>query len=257
MEKIMEIDLKRLLFELWRKIWVIFLVALLAGSALYMYAKVVVTPKYTASIKLYVNNYIEGVSQDVKKISSGDLATAQSLVQTYKEFLTSDKVLDEVAAELDEDYSASALRGMISFKKNEDTEIFQVKITHPNPEEAARIANKIADKAPEVITSFIDGSSVKVVDYAKVPTARSYPSYMKFGVAGAAAGAGIVILIIALLFIFSAKIDSAEEIETIFSIPVIGKIPNFSHSSGSENYYYSYRYAYKTRKQAENGGYDK
>lgn len=257
MGKIQEIDLKKLLAELWRRVWIIALAALVVGSFSYMYSKLFVTPKYTASIKLYVNNYIEGVSQDVKKISSGDLATSQSLVQTYKEFLTSDKVLDEVSQEMDGKYSASALRGMMSFKKNEDTEIFQVMITHHEPHEAAEIANMIADKAPSVITSFIDGSSVKVVDYAKVPTSRSYPSYMKFGLIGAASAAGIVIVILALFFIFNAKIDTVEDIESMFSLPVIGKIPDFSRSSISEPYYYSYRYSYKSRGQKENGGKDK
>lgn len=42
-------------------------------------------------------------------------------------------------------------------------------VINPNPEHAYIIANAIADTAPIKATEIMDGSSVKVIDYAEQP----------------------------------------------------------------------------------------
>jgi uncharacterized protein involved in exopolysaccharide biosynthesis len=76
MEKKVEIDFKRLFIELMLKSWIIILVAALMAFALFVYAKTKITPQYSASASLYVNNYIKPENSDMSRISSNDLATS-------------------------------------------------------------------------------------------------------------------------------------------------------------------------------------
>ena len=82
MEKTFEIDIKRLLLELLYKSWIMILVAAIFAVGAYVYAKTQLTPKYTASVSLYVNNYDSQVNSEIKKVSSSDIYTAQACVQT-------------------------------------------------------------------------------------------------------------------------------------------------------------------------------
>ena len=244
MEKRVEIDFKRLFIEIMLKSWIIILVAVLMGFALFMYAKTKITPQYSASASLYVNNYIKPENSDISRISSNDLATSQRLVQTYLTFLRSDQVLDSIAEQLDGEFSGGMISGMLSASALNQTEVFQITITYSDPQVAADIVNIIADVAPGVITQYIEGSSVKVVDYAKVPTTRSSPVYRKYIILGFVAGGGLAAIIVILMFLFNSKISSEDDIKKLFTAPVIGKIPNFEQrptSNSTYNYGYGYR----------------
>lgn len=241
MEKTFEIDIKRLLMELLYKSWIMILAAVIFAVGGYVYAKTRLTPRYTASASLYVNNYDSLVNSEIKKVSSSDIYTSQTLVQTYLTFLSTDKVLDEVAAQLNGKYTDAQIRGMMSAQAMNETEIFQVSITSTNPEEAAQIVNIIADMAPRVITNYIEGSSVKVVDYAKIPQTRSFPVYRKYIILGFIAGGGLSAIVIILMFLFNSKITSEDDIKKLFTAPVIGKIPNFEQRTVSDSGY-NYRY---------------
>lgn len=246
MEKTFEIDIKRLLLELLYKSWIMILVAAIFAVGAYVYAKTQLTPKYTASVSLYVNNYDSQVNSEIKKVSSSDIYTAQALVQTYLTFLSTDKVLDEVSLKLDDKYTSSQLRNMMSANVMNETEIFQVSITSTDAEEATQIVNIIADMAPAVITNYIEGSSVKVVDYAKVPQTRSFPVYRKYIILGFVAGGGLAAIIVILMFLFNSKISSEDDIKKLFTAPVIGKIPNFEQRPTS-NSTYNYGYVYRNK----------
>lgn len=245
MEKTFEIDIKRLVLELLYKSWIMILAAIVFATSAYVYAKTKLTPRYTASASLYVNNYDSSkVNSEIKKVSSNDIYTAQTLVQTYLTFLSTDRVLDEVSVRLDNKYTSSQLRGMISANVMNETEIFMVSITNTDAEEAAKIVNIIADMAPEIIMNYIEGSSVKVVDYAKVPQTRSFPVYRKYVMSGFVVGGGLAAVIVVLMFLFNSKISSEEDIKKLFTAPVIGKIPNFEQiptSASGYNYGYGYR----------------
>lgn len=245
MDKTFEIDIKRLVLEVLYKLWIIILAAVVFAVGAYAYAKTKLVPRYTASASLYVNNYDNKVTADIKKVNSSDIYTAQALVQTYLTFLSTDKVMDEVSLKLNNKYTSSQLKGMMSANAMNETEIFQISITNTDPVEAMTIANIVADMAPEVITNYIEGSSVKVVDYAKVPTTRSYPVYRKYMMMGFVAGGGIAAIIVILMFLFNSKITSEEDIKKLFTAPVIGKIPNFEQRQSAHSYKYgSYKYGY-------------
>ena len=230
--KAFDIDLKRLFFEVLKRAWLIVLVGVICASSAFAYAKLFVTPQYTATVSIYLQNYI---GENDQKIYSSDLIASQTLISTYSELITSNKVLEKVVAKLDNRYTVAQIRTAFSAEAVDDTAILKISIRHNVPEEAANIANAIADIAPTIIMEYAAGSSVKVVDGAKIPQNISYPLYFQLTVIGFLLGALITFFIIVLLFIFNSYIDNEDDITKLFDAPVVGRIPDFNQFAEMEN----------------------
>ncbi|MBR3640833.1 MAG: hypothetical protein IKN53_02245, partial [Oscillibacter sp.] len=151
-----EIDLSKLIMAYVRKWWLILLCVAITTAVTMIYTANFVTPKYTATVSIYVNNI--GAEQTINYLSDSNLNAAQRLVQTYIQIAKSDRVMNKVAEVLNNRYTASQLKAMFSASKVAETEIFQINITMPDPAEAARIANTIADVAPVTISELIEGT---------------------------------------------------------------------------------------------------
>ena len=236
MEEKMEIDVGELLKALVKKLWFIILCAAVLGVGVFVYTAGFVTPLYQAKVSFYVNN--NNVGQSLAGISSSDLDTSQKLVATYVNILTSNTVLARVAEEANLDISAEKLRNMISAKAMGETELFEVYVTHSDPETAANIANIIADVAPTEIAEIVEGSSTKVIDRARIPVAPSSPSFTRNTVFGFAVGAFFAVVVIILQTMMDVRIKGEEDLRRICDAPVLGVIPDFDSQAG-EGYEYA------------------
>lgn len=227
MEKLrtFDVDLKRLFFEILKRLWLIMLVGVICGSGAFLYAKFFITPQYKATATIYIQNY---TGENDEKIYSSDLSASQNLVTTYQGLLTSDNVLNRVKEKLGENYDVDAIRASFAAEAVKDTPILKISVSNNDPEEAAKIVNEIAKVAPDAIMNLVEGSSVKVVDLARVPTGISYPSYKKLALIGCVAGAGVTLAIIVLLVLFNSYIEGEDDITKLFDAPVVGKIPDFN-----------------------------
>lgn len=227
MKEALELDLKEI-FRILKKRWLpILLCAALVGASVYAYMATVVPDRYRAKATMYINNKNKD-DGDGSNITSANLTTAQKLVNTYGTFIESDLILEKVIAKTGVLRTPGQLRSMVSTESVNGTEMFAVCVTSVNPEEAAMVANAIADVAPDEISRIIEGSNAKKVDLAKVPTSPiSTQIEIKSGL-GAAIGA----LVAAMFFVLSSLLDthvkSEEELERIGDIPVLGSIPDFA-----------------------------
>ena len=224
METAIELDLKEVFSALMRKLWLIVLCAVLAGSAALVYTVGFVTPLYRASVSVYVNNTTNGGQGG---ISSSDLQTSQKLVATYINILKSDTVLDKVAEAVDGDVTSKEIRKMINSEAMGTTEVFQVNISNADPVLAAEIANAIAQIAPKEIANIVEGSSARIVDYAKVPENPYTPSFLKNMVLGAFLGILAVVAVIVLQVVLDTRIKSEADLRKLCDAPVLGVIPDY------------------------------
>ncbi|MCD8023460.1 MAG: Wzz/FepE/Etk N-terminal domain-containing protein, partial [Lachnospiraceae bacterium] len=176
------IHLGELLKLLLRNIWVIILTTLVLGGGAYLYSSRCITPLYQSSIKMYVNNTSN--ASDSTSITSSDITASQYLVETYTVVLTSYPTLSEVIEETGVSYTYEQLSSMISTSAINDTEVFRVTVTSSDPEEAAMLANAIAEIAPDEIMEVVSGSSVKVVEYARIATTISSPNCSRYAMMG-------------------------------------------------------------------------
>lgn len=230
MEETMEISMKNTAKVLVKNIWIILLCAILVGSAVLVYTVNFVTPMYASSVTLYVNNN----SAESNKVISSDLAVALQLVNTYVKIIESDTVLEKVIEQSGLTLTAQDIRSMLSAESVGDTEMFRVKIVSPNPQMSADIANAIANVAPAEISKIIEGSSAKVIDYAKVATRRSSPNYAVNTIVGVVVGGMLAVMVVIISVCMDKRVKSEEDLMRIFEAPVLGAIPDFDQVTKDE-----------------------
>jgi len=229
MNRIVEVDLREILRVCLRKAWLIILSAVVFAVAVYMYTAFFVTPLYITGASFYVNNSLQ--SGESQKISSSDLATSQRLVLTYVNIIKSDTVLEKVIKDADLDMTPNQLRSIMTAESIDDTEMFKVQISHRDPQLATRIANAIAAVAPNEISNIMVGSTTKVVDRAKVPTAPYTPNRTQNAFLGALVGAALAVVFVVVRTLMDVRIKSEEDLTAISTIPVLGSIPEFEQET--------------------------
>ncbi|MDD3254191.1 MAG: Wzz/FepE/Etk N-terminal domain-containing protein, partial [Lachnospiraceae bacterium] len=131
-----EIDLMQLLHAFWHRLWAIILAAVIGGGALFSYAAFFITPLYEAEALIYVNNSSFSLGSTSFSISSSELTAAKTLVDTYIVILKTRSTLSEVIREAGLNYSYQELSEMIGSEPVNNTEIFSIKVTSSNPQEA-------------------------------------------------------------------------------------------------------------------------
>ena len=221
----LEIDLQKLLLAYLNKWWLIVVSTIVAALAAVYITANFITPMYKADVRIYVNNIRS--DQYVEYITNSNLATAQRLVNTYINIIESDTVLEKVAEASGLDITANQIRKMMSASQVDDTELFDVVITHPDPKVAAHLANAIAEVAPVEISGFVEGSSTKIIDYAKVPNAPSSPSMSRNCVLGGLLGCVAALMYLTLRFLLDVRIKDEEDLNMLFDAPVLAQIPAF------------------------------
>ena len=241
-----EIDLQKLLGVYLKKWWLITLCCVLAAVVALGVTKRYITPMYRANVMIYVNNTRSG--QQVDQISGSNLSASQQLVNTYVNIIKSDTVLSEVIERAELDCSSDDIRDMMTTSQVDDTEIFEVHITHESPEMAAHIANVVANVAPKEIEGFVEGSSTKIIDYANVPDERHSPSYTKNTILGGIIGGIVAVVCITLQFLMDVRIKDQDDLAQLFDYPILGQVPAFDQVSGAKTAYGQYGYEAPTKK---------
>ena len=225
------IDFLHVFKTLWRRFWLIALVGILTAAIGFTLAAFVIPPKYSSSIKLYVNNSSASYGNT---ISSSELAAAQSLVKTYGEILDSRITLERVIERSGTDYTWKELSKMIECEPSNGTEIMKVIITTKDPYESALIANTICEVLPVRITEVIDGASMKVAESAIPELERVSPSITQYTVLGMILG---MLVSAAVLFIIAMLDDTVHDEDYItnnYDYPILGKVPNLLSSDNKE-----------------------
>ncbi|MDD6251378.1 MAG: Wzz/FepE/Etk N-terminal domain-containing protein [Oscillospiraceae bacterium] len=232
-----KIDVLELFITLFKKAWIIAISTVLAGLIVGGYAFFFVPPKYQASAMLYVNN--NSVSVAGTSFDLSDLNAAKSLVSTYSVILHSRNVLDDVIEESGVDYSYNELNSMITAAPVDSTEIFRVVVTSTNPDEAELIANSICSILPKKISSIVESSSVRIVDFAVRPESKSSPNITMYALVGMIVGFVISCVVIVILKLFDNSINGEDYLINNYKYPVLGVIPDFDDNH-QKNKYYSY-----------------
>ena len=248
-EKELVIDLGRVFNALLGHAWFIMLVSVVAAVLAFGYTKFMVTPLYQSSAMFYVNNSSLSVGEASLSISSGDLTTSRKLVDSYIVILNTRETINEVIAHSGSTRTYSEVRNMISAGSVNETEIFSVTITSPDPAEAELLANSIAEVLPDRIGTIIDGSSAKIVDTAVIPTGPSSPSLSRNILLGFVLGILLSAGLVAVREIFDTVIRSNEDITEICTHPVLASVPDMT-SNGKGGYDYSYDRDDKTKKSS-------
>ena len=233
------IDIFELLGVFVKRIWLP-IITTVAGALLSLVITLLfITPLYKSSALLYVNN--SDFSLGSVSISTADLSAAKSLVSTYAVILKSRTVINEVTELSGVNYTYDEMVDMVEAKSVDNTEVFSITVTSPDPKEAEMLANLYAKVLPEKISEIVNGSDAKIVDYAVVAAKRSSPSYMMNTAIGAFIGFAIAAGIIVISYLRDDIIHSEEYLtKTYPNVPLLTVIPDlFNTKNNGYGYYHS------------------
>lgn len=232
-----ELDLMAFAAALWRNILLIALAGVVAGALTLGYTYLYVTPVYQSTASLFVNDNSISVGTSAYTVTSNS-----RLVSTYIYLMKSRTTMEEVAKEAGVDLTASQIRGMVSAKAVEETAAFEVTVTSADPAQAELIANAFAKVLPDRIAEIVNGTTVRVVDYAIIATHHSSPNYVSSTVKGAAVGAVLAALaVVGITFLRmqgQQVIADVDELRQLYpDVMVLTMIPDMRQSTKRYSYY--------------------
>ncbi len=234
-----EYDIQRILGALWKRKWLIAVASAAFAVCMLLATLFLITPQYQSSAMFYVNNNAVSVGDATFSIDSGDISAAKSLVNSYIVILKTRESLNDVIDYAGVNRTYGEVKNMISAESVNSTEIFQVVITSPDPQEAKQLADAVAYILPKRISSIIEGTSAKVVDTAVLATRPSSPSYTANTFIGFVIGLLLSVCAVVVYEIFDITIRTEEDITQNCSHPVLAAVPDMTAASKG-GYYSSY-----------------
>lgn len=239
------IDVMHILKLLWQRIWLIAICGVLAAVIGFSVASFAITPTYSSSVMLYVNNSSFSLGNTNLSFSSSEISAARSLVKTYSVILENPTTLEKVIEKTNVPYSCKQLMGMIKSSSANGTEIMRVTVTTTDPYEAAKIANCIAEVLPTRVAEIIDGASMEVVDSAIPNLNKVAPSITKYTAIGLILGVLASVAVIAVIAILDDTIHDEDYILANYNYPILGKVPDLMNT-GNRSHAYYYQKRHKT-----------
>jgi capsular polysaccharide biosynthesis protein len=214
----------------WKNIILIALITLWVTVIGVVYTFVVVTPMYTSQTSLIVQ--VDVATSGTSEQSA--ISVAQNLIATYKEFVTSNLVLesvkDDLGSQLPADYSIKQLRNSISVTSQTSVLIIKIDVENESPELAQAIANSLVVNSIALADDNETGyvllqGKLKTLDVAELPASPSSPNKVLNGVISILLGGIIALGVVFLKELFNNKFRTTDEMEKYLDIKVIAAVP--------------------------------
>lgn len=232
------IDIQHIGRTLLHRAWIILLAALLMGVAAFSISTFLIRPTYSASVMLYVNNF-GNTDNSGSIVSSSQIAAAQDMAKTYSVILESNTTMQMVIDSAELSYSVSQLKNMVTSAAVNDSEVLRVTVTSADPEEAANIANVIAEVLPLRAKS-LNGADVRPMESAEPSDKPVTPSIPKNTVLGVIIGAVIAAAILVVIAVADDRIHDETYVLETYDYPILAKVPNLMERFSKHRYgYYS------------------
>ena len=174
---------------------------------------------YTASTSMYV---LAQRDDATSSSLSTDLSASQMISNDVSTLLTSDRVVNETAADLGLD----DLSGYDTEVTSETTSrVITLSVTGPDPHMAADIANAMVANVSEIAQEVMEIESVNPIDQAQAPSDPSGPNRPLYVVVAFMAGLFLAVAIVVVADMLNTKVRSGDEVEELLGIPIVGRIP--------------------------------
>ncbi len=229
-----QLNILSIIDMLLRRWTIIVLTAVLVGVFAFVYSEVFISPVYSSTASLYVNSSKEIVNDE---ISQANMNSSRQLVMTYAEILQARTFLSKVADDLDDKYTVSQIKNMLSMDSLNETEILSITVEGTNADDVYRITKSIIKYAPDELIRVVEAGSVKVLDNASETKTPISPNIRRNTFIGIFLGIILGALIIIVLELFDTRIKSGDEIVQRYKEPLLGEIPSLAVSNNSNGNY--------------------
>ncbi len=221
-----EVTFKDILNIFIPKIWLIAAVAVLCSVLMYAYSAFLVDDTYTTSSTMHVR-------KDTDTINLTDISTADSLIEVIRYRVTSDDFLQDVRANIHENYgnaylsiSLAEIRGAIRYSALGNG-MLRVSVTTSNPQLSYAISLALEDYVPAEFFDYLPGAFiVHTYDNAELPSVPNGKGEFKNAIIGFLAGAIISALAVFVYSLLDTRVRNKQKIDDYIDIPLIAAVPD-------------------------------
>lgn len=214
-----EIDLTRLFYALFRRIWMILIVAVVCACGAAGYTHFRINPTYTSTSAMVV------LTKETTLTSLADLQLGSQLTKDYTVLITSRPVLENVIDNLGLKTSYKILRQQIAIQNPEDTRILYLSVTTQDAQQAKAIVDELAKVSSEFIGDTLEITPPKIIEEGEVAATKTGPNLAKNTIIGFLVGLVLVCAVIVVLELLNDSIQSEDDVERYLSIPVLASLP--------------------------------
>lgn len=200
-----EINLKEVFQILKRYVWIILIITIITTIAGMFYTKATYTPMYQSTSRIIIG-------------------ADNTLITTLKVIIQDSTVLEKVVKKLDLPYPPETLSGKILVGSIDNSQVVTITVTDSNPEQAAIIANTIAETYKEEIPAIMNFKDITLLSEAKVYPIPINEDQNKTIIIALIGG---IVIGIGLAFLLDSLNDSVrkeDEVEELLGIPVLGSV---------------------------------
>lgn len=219
------VSLQEIALVLKKRVLLIFSMMILGVVALAGMTFFLITPKYGTDTQLVVQSNQETLTN--ANLQS-DLTGNVMMVNTYKDLIKSDVVLDQVSLQLAKEdgiqYTSNELNKMISVTQSQNSQIFSIRGVSINAKEAMEIANKTAMIFKEKAVEILKVDKVSIISPAKLQTTPVSPNKKLNLLIGAVIGLLLGFLIVFLLEFLDKTVKDTKFIENDLDLPLLGEV---------------------------------
>lgn len=223
--------IKDYLATIYRRLWLVILVPLIAASASAFMVFFVLEPVYESNTTLYI---IDRKSTYPATTSYEDAVAVGQLVKDYNEIIKSRTVVKSLINSLGlSEVTTEKMAQKISLGLKGDTGIIEIRIEDTIPERAKILADSVSDIFTNKISELMDVGKINILDRAEVPNKPVRPKPVII-VVTLFAGLLAAICLAFLLDYLDDTIKTTEDVEKHLGLIVLASIPLYEKNFGGQ-----------------------
>ncbi len=210
----------------------IVILALVGTVLAFVYVSYFVTPLYSTSALILVQNdsgFSTGGATadgntDSNRVNTSDITQSVMLANTCTVLFERDPQMKSIIS-----------GHSVTITAIEDSYFLEIKVVSDDPVSAATVANQVAKAAPEVFANYFDDAGrVDTVEEASIPSSPFSPSTKKYVMMGFLGGLVLALAISFLLEIIDTTVKPDDDLYDIYKIPVFAEIVDFDVEGGAK-----------------------
>lgn len=216
---------QKIISMLLRHVKLIILIAVLGTLISYGYSRFFITPSYTSSALILVQNYDEDRVQTQPTTSSyyGSNKVNVSDISASATLASHCVILFSNSPDMTSLMSGAS----VSISQEKESSFIRITATSSNAQLSANIANQLAEQAPVCFTEKFTYGKVDTINPASPAGAPSAPDINKNTLMGFAVGLILGVLLAFFLEIIDTTVKPGDDLAKLYDIPVFAEIVDF------------------------------
>lgn len=203
-----------------KKLYIVLVIAICMLIGI-IYAIVFMPEKFVSQTSVMLMKMEDDGYNEIK--NNGNIELTNNQMATFEELIKSDSNIQEARKNLN--LSTEINNRNVSVKRVSDSDTFQIKVTGSNPDDVVKINSEITKIFGNTISVMYKNAKIYIVDEAHIISSSKISSVIVFTISSVAIGILISLAYIVVLMIIEKNIKNEKDIESNFSLNVLGLIP--------------------------------